>query len=176
MIMKTTQQWWDEVSNDESLLVDWLKDQYHGEVTAEKRIRDLLTQYELGDKVKRLINKIADDEKQHAEWVKGLLESRGITAEVLEKEERYWNKVLPVGDVSFEEMAAIGHHAETMRLERIKVLAQDTKYPDISDVFKRILPDELFHAAAFEAVSTPEAIANASDNHRAGLNALGLII
>lgn len=174
--MKTTQQWWNEVSADESLMVDWLKDQYHGEVTAEKRIRDLLTQYELNDKVKRLIGKIADDEKQHAEWVKGLLESRGITAEVLNKEERYWNKVLPAGDVSFEEMSAIGHHAETMRLERIRVLAEDTKHPDIAEVFKRILPDELFHAYAFAAMSTPEAIADASDSHKAGLNALGLVI
>lgn len=174
--MKTTQQWWDEVSNDESLMIDWLKDQYHGEVTAEKRIRDLLTQYKLEGKAHRLISIIADDEKQHAEWVKGLLESRGIPAEILEKEERYWNKVLPVGEVSFEEMAAIGHHAETMRLERIKVLAEDTKYPDISEVFKRILADELFHAKAFGMLSTPEAIANASDNHKAGLNALGLVI
>jgi len=173
--MKTTKQWWGEVSTCPEKMVDWLKDQYHGEVTAEKRIRDLVTTYNLSGKKAKLINKIADDEKTHAEWVKGLLISRGIEAEVLDKEERYWNKVLPVEPVSFEYVCAIGHLAESMRLDRIMLLADDERFSDISEVFSKILPDELFHAAAFEYLSTPEDIKKASAFHNDGMNAIGLV-
>lgn len=173
--MQTTEQWWNRVSNSEEEMVNWLKDQYHGEVTAEKRIRDLIEQYNLRHEKAVIIGKIADDEKQHAEWVKGLLEVRGIPAEVLVKEERYWNKVLPKGDVSFEEICAIGHLAETMRLDRIRLLAKDERFQDIAEVFERILPDEVFHAKAFGWLSTPEHIERARENHESGMNAIGLV-
>ena len=31
---ETTSQWWDKVSNSNEEMVNWLKSQYHGEVTA----------------------------------------------------------------------------------------------------------------------------------------------
>lgn len=173
--MKTTEQWWDAVSNSESKMIDWLKDQYHGEVTAEKRIRDLIEQYNLQGKKASLICRIADDEKKHAEWVKELLISRGIKAEVLEKEERYWDKVLPKEICSFEYICAIGHLAEAMRVERIELLSKDTRFQDIAGVFAKILPDELFHTKAFGSMSTPEDIEKASAFHAIGMNAIGLV-
>lgn len=173
--MKTTEQWWEEVSNDSEKMINWLKDQYHGEVTAEKRIRDLTVQYDLSPDQERIINKIADDEKLHAIWVKELLEARGITAEVLNKEERYWNKTLPKQKVSFEEMCAIGHHAELMRLDRITLLSNDERFKDIAEVFSKIRPDEVFHTKAFASLSTPDMIEKTRKNHEDGLNALGLV-
>lgn len=173
--MKTTEQWWSEVSVDVNKMIDWLKDQYHGEITAEKRIRDLVSQYNLQGKKAALINKIADDEKRHAEWVKELLVSRGISAEVLNKEERYWNKVLPREQVSFEYICAVGHLAETMRLDRIELLAKDYRYKDIAEVFSRILPDELFHAKAFGSMSTEKDIEDARKFHNEGMNSIGLV-
>ena len=173
--MKTTEQWWSDVSNSETKMIDWLKDQYHGEVTAEKRIRDMVEKYSLTGKQALLINKIADDEKVHAEWVKELLLSRGIKAEILNKEERYWNKTLPVEDVSFEEMCAIGHHAEVMRLDRIRLLSNEDRFKDIAEVFLRILPDEEFHVKAFGSLSTPEMIEKTRYNHDTGMNAIGLV-
>lgn len=173
--MKTTEQWWAEVSTDENKMIDWLKDQYHGEVTAEARIRALIDDYALEGKTKNIISKIADDERKHAEWVSSLLVARGITPEVLQKEERYWDKTLPKTKVTFEEICAIGHLAETMRLERIQLLAADERFLDIAEVFASILPDELFHARAFGMLSTPEAIEAARSNHNAGLEALGLV-
>lgn len=173
--MKTTEQWWAEVSTDESKMIDWLKDQYHGEVTAEGRIRALLADYSLSEAAARIIAKIADDEKAHALWVKDLLIARGITAEVLQKEERYWDKTLPKERASFEYMCAVGHLAETMRLDRIRLLASDPRFSDIAEVFMKILPDEEFHAKAFKHLSTPELIEQARVHHNEGLNALGLV-
>lgn len=174
--MKTTEQWWAEVSSDEDKMIDWLKDQYRGEVTAETRIRALITDYALdGDKA-RIINKIADDERKHAEWVASLLFARGIPVVLLDKEERYWEKTLPKEKVSFEYMCAVGHHAETMRLERINLLSSDERFIDIARVFAAILPDEKFHARAFAYLSTPEAIEAARGKHKEGLEALGLVI
>lgn len=173
--MRTTEQWWKEVSADPAKMVEWLKAQYHGEVTAEKRIRDLIPQYGICGKKADLLNKIADDEGRHALWVKGLLDSRGIPAEALQKEERYWGQTLPTSPVTFEAICAVGYHAEVMRLDRIELLAADMRFADIAEVFTRILPDEQFHAKAFGSLSTPEDIEAARQGHADGLNALGLV-
>lgn len=95
--MQTTKQWWDEVSNSPEKMIAWLKAQYHGEVTAEGRMRGMIEKYDLDPQsvAAVIVNRIADDEKRHAEWVGELLYTRGITAEVLQKEERYWNETLP---------------------------------------------------------------------------------
>ena len=129
--MKTSKQWWDEVKVDQAKLIDWLKDQYHGEMMAAIRIQKLF----LDDSVKLTpsqrytILRISKEEIIHARWVKELLANRGITAEVLTKEERYWDKVLPADQANAEELAAIAHLAETMRLERIQVIAEDVTAP-----------------------------------------------
>lgn len=174
--MKTTEQWWNDVSNDPNKMIEWLKDQYHGEVTAADRILKLLIQYpDLSERDTKLVIRIAQDEAKHADWVKGLLESRGIEAKVLVKEERYWAKTLPTEPVSFQRMCAIGHHAELMRLDRIRLLAEDVRFNDITQVFTNILSDEVFHAKAFGLMSTPEDIAATAQNHAEGKNALGLV-
>jgi rubrerythrin len=177
--MRTPQQWWDEVKVDQAKLIDWLKNQYHGEMMAAGRIQTLF----LDDLIKltpeqtSTILRIAKEEFTHARWIKKLLNARGITAEVLIKEERYWNKVLPEGQASVEELAAIAHLAETMRLNRIQVIAEDKTAPhDIRKVFKKILPMELNHAKWFAEMTTEACVDAARDNHNLGLNALGLVI
>lgn len=178
--MKTSQQWWNEVKNDPVLMTDWLKDQYHGEVTAADRI-NLLRKTAKGvtGTDDAILNIIAEQERRHAGWIKDLLQSRGIEAEILEKEERYWDKVLPVDfeSSSITQLAAIGAHAEGMRLERIRVIADDELAPwDIVSTFQRILIDEEWHERAFTQMSTETDLVAAKENHNAGLNALGLVI
>ncbi|MNC22979.1 Rubrerythrin [compost metagenome] len=176
--MRTTQEWWDEVSNDPVKMAAWLKDQYYGEQTAAVRVRDLLTQYpDITDTERQLVTMIADDEAKHAKWVLELLLARGIHTPELyrEKPVRYWAKTLPTEPVTFSQICAIGHHAEVMRLERIRLLADDVRFNDIAQVFTNILSDEVFHAKAFGCMSTPEDIEAARGNHDAGREALGLV-
>lgn len=175
--MRTTEQWWGDVSNSPEKMIDWLKDQYYGEVTASVRIGNLITEYpDITFIQKQLVSMIADDENKHAEWVAELLISRGITPCMYrDKPERYWDNTLPKSPVSFERICAIGHHAEVMRLERIELLAADTRFEDIAKVFKAILSDEIFHAKAFASMSTPEDIEATRGNHEAGKAALGLV-
>lgn len=176
---QTSAQWWNKTKSDPIKLIDWLKDQYHGEMTAAKRIKELFFTAGnlLTNKEASLLERIIKEEERHAYWVKTLLISRGIKPEILIKEERYWNKVLPKTEASKEELAAIAHLAETMRLERIGVIAADTQCPkDIRNVFKRILPMELNHAKWFAELTTNEHIKAALSNHHEGMNALGLVI
>jgi tRNA isopentenyl-2-thiomethyl-A-37 hydroxylase MiaE len=176
--MRTTEQWWDEVSNDPAKMAAWLKDQYYGEQTAAVRVRDLLTQYpDITDTERQLVTMIADDEAKHAKWVLELLLARGIHTPELyrEKPVRYWDKTLPTTPVTFSQICAIGHHAEVMRLERIRLLADDVRFNDIAQVFTNILSDEVFHAKAFGCMSSPEDIEAARGNHEAGKQALGLV-
>ena len=176
--MKTSAQWWNEVKANPALMTDWLKDQFHGEVTAAARIREFASTVS-DARIASTLNNIAEQEADHAEWVKELLTVRGITAEVLNKEERYWDKTLAseYKNKSTQELAAIGAHAEAMRLERIQVIAADESAPaDIRKVFAKILPQERYHERAFRFIAGDEAMAKALDAHKEGLAALGLSI
>lgn len=174
---ETTQQWWDRVSNSEEQMINWLKDQYHGEVTAMQRIYNSIENYNLTGLERKIIESISIDEAMHSKWVKKLLIDRGIEAEILQKEERYWNETLPqvLEENTFTYFCAVGHLAETMRLDRISLLSQDERFQDIAKVFQDIYPDELFHARVFKEMSAPEDIKRAEKFHNIGMNAIGLI-
>lgn len=171
--MKTTQQWLDEVKADPKKLAHWLQRQYVGEALAADRIQKLADIAE--GRFQGVLMKIASDELVHCQWVQSLLESRGIELpEITLDNTRYWEPILNQLR-SFEEIAGAGHHAETMRLVRIKALAADKDIAvDIRQVFLNILPDEEMHAKAFEAMSNIEAIEATRSLHEKGLEVLGL--
>ncbi len=174
--MKTSLEWWNEVKASPALLENWLKDQYHGEVTAAARIQELADRHAQNPAAITLVA-IASQEADHAEWVRELLLNRGIKAEVLDKEERYWSKTLPADYINLpiQKLAAIGAHAEAMRLERIRTIVADETAPgDIRQVFKDILKQEEFHERAFRKMAGEEEMACALDAHVQGLAALGL--
>lgn len=172
-----TKQWVDKILSNEGELIHWLKRQYIGEMGAAQRIRALAQFPDIPNRFKKVVEKIADDEDRHAEWVRDLLIARGIELPVLENmTERYWKPILEHA-VDFDTMAAAGHHAEGMRLVRIRALAEDERVDsDIREVFRKILPDEEFHEKAFGAMSTQDAIQFMSDKHEKGLELLGLEI
>lgn len=171
--MKTSKQWWDETKHDKSKLTLWLQRQQYGERIAAGRIAALATKAP-NSRVKALIERIANDESRHTEWITNLLQVRGIP--ILEHHiDRYWLAVGLNDHFTFEELCAIGHHAEHMRLERIRVIANDqTCDEDIRQVFEKILVDEEFHDRAFEALTTKDLIIKYSENHQLGLEVLGL--
>jgi rubrerythrin len=168
-----TQEWLDRVTSSNAELQHWLERQYIGEVTAGQRIAKLAT--EAPAKFAPVLAKIAADEMQHAMWVWELLAIRDIaTPKIEHAEDRYWKPILNELD-TFEKTAAAGHHAEGMRLVRIRALANSDKVDaDIRAVFAKILPDEEYHERAFGAMSTDAAIAEMLDKHEAGLALLGL--
>lgn len=172
---KTTAQWLHEVKTVPGKLQQWLERQYVGEALAAQRILALANQTMMPYKRYVLLNRIAIDEIKHTGWIAGLLEARGIPLpEVTLDGTRYWEPILDHLH-TFEEIAGAGHHAETMRLIRIKMLAEDPEIDaDIRNVFAQILPDEEFHAAAFAKLSTPEDIEKTRVLHEQGLDLLGL--
>jgi len=114
-------------------------------------------------------------EKNHAAWVLDLLVARNIRPTLLDKKERYWEKTL-VGIDSFIKASAVAAHAEEMRLERIRAIANDETAPaDIRAVFARILPQEEFHARAFKKMTTTAVYDATQDAHELGRTALGLV-
>lgn len=97
---------------------------------------------------------------------------------MLDKTERYWEETLDYSKSS-EELAATGAIAEQMRLERIEVIVVDPETPaDVKDVFQRILPQERFHARAFEKLAggaDSEAMSSQRAAHERGMKAIGVI-
>lgn len=173
--MKTSQEWWKEVKNDPIKLQYWLQKQYIGEVTAADRIRQFRDDH-APIKHHKVLNIIANQESQHAEWIKELLINRGIEAMLSDPNQRYWKETLP-GIEDFETGSAVASHAERMRLERIRVIANDVTGPfDIVQTFLKILPDEEFHEKAFAYMSSPEAMQATLKNHEAGAISLGLVV
>lgn len=174
--MKTSQEWWDETKSDPAKLNDWLQKQYTGEVTAAERIVEFSHKYAVSDRHRQVLAYIAGQERIHAEWIKELLENRGIAPVLRDPNQRYWKETLP-GITDFESGAAVAYHAERMRLDRIRVIANDMNAPlDIVAVFQAILPDEEFHEKAFACMTSPEACWAAEENHEAGAAALGLVV
>jgi rubrerythrin len=174
--MKTSQQWWTEIKASPEQLLVWLRKQFHGEVTAAERIRRYcINQLPDNDRRARVLEVIAAQEEMHASWIGDLLRNRGEEPQVLVKSERYWDKTL--GQIrSFEDAAGVAHHAETMRLERIRVIAADPDAPvDVRGTFQKILRDEEFHARAFQEMAGQDALDRTVQGHHAGTEAIGFI-
>lgn len=172
---KTSQQWWDEVKVDNAKLNRWLLKQWRGEVTAAARISGFADSYAPDESTIRILHIIAGQEKQHAEWVLALLHSRGIVPDLRGAELRYWKETMPQVR-SFEVGAAVGAHAEAMRLERIRTIAADESAPtDIRETFQWILKDEVFHERAFREMAGPDALQQTEASHRRGREVLGLV-
>lgn len=173
--MRTSEQWWNETKSDPEKLIQWLRKQYHGEVTASARIKKYALTSCTDEALKGTLELIAAQELQHAAWVGSLLQSRGINPQVLEKTDRYWDETLK--DIrSFETATAVAAHAEAMRLERIRVIANDEEAPtDIRRIFSRILVDEEFHERAFRQMAGQEAMSQTMMSAQRGRAAIGLI-
>lgn len=174
--MKTSVQWWAETKNDPAKLESWLKKQFVGEVTAANRITGLVDRFNPQFNITKMLYKIAMDENKHALWILDLLQARNIKVPSTKgAEDRYWAQTLP-GIKSLDHGLAVGAHAEAMRLERIKVIADDADAPeDIRLTFTNILKDELMHERAFRTKASDEALAETKGNHKLGREALGLV-
>jgi rubrerythrin len=173
--MTTSNEWWALTRSDPAALRRWLRDQYRGEATAAVRIEILRDAFAApGTRAHRVLTVIAAQERKHASWVGELLAARGLPAVVEEKAERYWPCV--VGSIAdLETGAAVGAHAERMRLERIEAIAADTSAPDdVRCVFARILPEERFHERAFRGLAGDVALRRTASAHALGREALGL--
>jgi rubrerythrin len=175
--MKTSKEWWTEVKASKEKLASWLQAQFVGETGAAVRIRDFQQKFgsEISQKQSDILNTIADQEMNHASWVKTLLESRGI-ATVDEHSDRYWKEILPSA-VDYKTGAAVGAHAEKMRLERIQVIADDEEADkDIRDTFRKILKEEIFHERAFREMAGSQAMNEVSEAQGRAMEAIGLIL
>jgi rubrerythrin len=172
--MTTSKMWWDSVKADSDKFNDWLVKQYRGEVTAATRIIEFSDKYATDSRDKKVLGVIAKQESKHAAWVLDLLVSRGINPSVEHAEERYWKETLPEIE-SFETGAAVGAHAEAMRLDRIRVICEDDSAPsDVKNVFKKILREEIFHERAFRSMAGVTAMMATQGAHSKGLELLGL--
>lgn len=172
--MKNSKVWWDSVKSDSAKFNDWLIKQYRGEVTAASRIKSFADKYTTNVRNKKILGVIASQENKHAAWVLDLLVARGVTPDIEHAEDRYWKETLPEIE-SFETGAAVGAHAEAMRLERIRVICEDDSAPtDVRNVFKKILRDEIFHEKAFRNMAGVEAMMATAESHEKGKELLGL--
>lgn len=179
-MQRTSKMWWEETKNSPEKFMRWLRKQYQGEVTAADRIEKycvsrLAAEGSRSDPRMRGLELIAKQERQHAEWIGELLVARGELPLLLPKKDRYWEITLPQ-ITDFMDACAVAHHAEMMRLERIRIIAEDGDAPeDVRETFERILKDELFHAKFFGECAGPEAIAKTKAAHLLGAEAIGFV-
>lgn len=173
--MRSSAVWWAETKADPAAFEDWLRDQYRGEATAAARIemlRDAFT--EPGSRPYRVLSVIAAQERKHAIWVGELLAARGMNLAIPGDRERYWPAVVDLV-TDLETGAAVGAHAERMRLERLEAIANDESAPrDVREVFARIVPEERFHERAFRSLAGDRAMKKTASAHALGRAALGL--
>lgn len=173
--MQTTEQWMEKILSSRAELYHWLERQYIGECLAAKRIAELQLDSNVPPQYAYTLTEISLQEHNHSEWVKQLLENRNLPIpDVTDDGVRYWKVILPEAK-TFEDLMAAGHHAEAMRLHRIRALADcDRIDADIRDVFQKILLDEEWHEKAFAQMSSDASLTHMKQFHEAGLQLLGL--
>lgn len=168
--------WWAATRQDPAALGHWLVAQLRGERSAAGRIAQLRDAYATPQsRPHRLLTKIAGQESRHAEWIAELLTARGLSTAPEVAQERYW-PAAAAGIRDLNTGAAVGAHAERMRLFRIAAIAADPDAPaDVRRVFQRILPEEQFHERAFRALAGGAALRETASGHERGARALGLL-
>lgn len=167
---RTSKEWVEEISQDSLKLHHWLERQYVGEELAARRLEELCTHPNLTENQRPIIERIAKEERLHSEWIATLLPA---LPEVSYDEDRYWSEV-KLSELSLDELLAAGHHAEEMRLERIRAVVESDLPENIREVFAKILPMEKFHAKAFGSLASKKALENTKENHESGMKALNL--
>ncbi len=177
--MKTSVEWWNDTKNDQAAMIHWLQRQYVGEMAAVNLLSELLIKFgaEATAEEWDTVFKVMNQEAKHGRWIKQLLDDRGIKPEPMATTDRkYWAQVLPAVN-SFAEAMAAGFHAESMRLQRIRAIVEDTTMPkdmhDIQDVFTDILPDEEWHEQVFDRMRQGHELTR---YHEKGLEALNLVM
>ncbi len=173
--MRTSQQWWDHIKTDKTLLDAWLRRQYIGELAAVNLLSEVLIRFgsDATPEEWGTVHKVMCQEALHGKWMKELMDGRGVVPERdASAERRYWAHVLP-HVISFAEAMAAAFHAETMRLERIHVIAAepDKAFYDIASIFQHILPHEEWHAKVFDEMRKGREMTR---YHEKGLEALNL--
>lgn len=178
--MKNTKEWWEETKSKPEALNRWLVRQYVGEMAAVNLLSQALIQYggDMTGEEWSDVFKVMMQEAKHARWVRQLLEKRSVLIPPkLSATRKYWNEVLPEIK-SLDDVAHAAHHAESMRLHRIREIAeeQDTTYADLQVVFSRILPDEEWHERVFRKLRRSGLNPKMEGAHLNGLKALSLIL
>jgi tRNA isopentenyl-2-thiomethyl-A-37 hydroxylase MiaE len=170
--MKTSKQWWEETKNNPEKFNKWLSQQW----LAEKEAFDKIKQLSFNDpKNASILTKIATDELKHSYLLESLCTKRGVEI-AQSSSDRYYGSI-KLQELSQDELYAIGHYAEGMRLDRIRAIVEDTDTPeDVSFAFNIILKDEIMHEKAFGAIASKSALNSMKNKHELGVQALGLTL
>lgn len=173
-----TEIWWDKCLSDKEKLEHWLVSLYNNEKDAEERFIHFANTYCLNEKdAYDTFMNIASQERNHAVLVEKILKNRKISLyEKSSKDGRYWRNTLPcICDV--KTAAAIGAFAESLSLNRMRVIINDPNTPeDLRELFKVIEPEESYHAKSLEKIATSFGMKSVKDCHDKGLEELGLKI
>jgi len=170
--MKTSKQWWSEIKNNPLKFNKWLSQQWLAENVAFIKIKEL--SFNDPDNA-AILTKIATDELKHSVLLQGLCENRGVEI-AWGSTDRYYGSI-KLEELSKDELYAIGHYAEGMRLSRIQAIVEDRDTPrDISFVFSIILKDEVMHEKAFKVLASKDALQRMKNKHELGVQALGLTL
>lgn len=172
-VKQTSEQWLESVKNNKDKFNTWLSQQWLAEVKATHEIKVLADNAE--DKHKKVLLRISNDENKHTNLLKELCEKRGLTI-AKESTNRYYNTV-ELHTLTQDELYAIGHYAEGMRLSRILAICNDAEMDaDIKESFAVILKDEIMHEKVFGRIATQEAKTKMKGKHELGVAALGLTL
>lgn len=171
--MKTSKEWLDSIKTNPSKFNAWLAKQWIAEIEAAERIHKL-AETSTDRKERYILTKIANDESKHATLIGGLCVKRGIP--IGKATNRYYDAV-QLSKLTREQLFAVGHYAEGMRLARIEAICNDKDIPtDILEVFQIILKDEQMHEKAFLALTDNNSLNKMRGRHKLGVQALGLTL
>jgi tRNA isopentenyl-2-thiomethyl-A-37 hydroxylase MiaE len=173
-----TEMWWKKCLSDKEKLEHWLVSLYNNEKDAEERFINFANTYCMNDKFAYdTFMNIASQESNHAFLVEKIIKDRNISLyEKSSKDGRYWRNTLPC-ICDLQTSAAIGAFAETLSLNRMRIIIKDAETPDdLRKLFMIIEPEESYHSKILQKIATSHGMKSVKDCHDKGLEELGLKI
>ncbi len=170
-----TDQWWTRLLKDEAAMNRWLAKLWRTEHGGYADNNDAIARYQMDPESReyKIYSKTGDDELIHAGILSMVLSGRSIRPVLEEQPESlYWNFMNPhIRDI--ESCSAVFAMGEQLAAVRFRVIAAHPGTPsDIMAFLNKALPDETYHAKAFAALATPEAMKAAYEQHKIAVELL----
>lgn len=165
-----TYNWWTKLLAD-GKLNEWLKKLYWAEIRGAKRFTDIYFKYGSFD----VIEEIIEDEYNHSDFVKTLLNLNNVEIGDEPTVERYWDSVY-LGVDDFKTACAAAAYGEMLARNRFKIILEHPDTPsDVRFLVALILPDEEEHAEILGQFAGKDAMNKIKPFHKNGMNALGIV-
>lgn len=161
-----TRAWWLRCIADPEKMKQWLIKLQQTEIDGYNFWVEKKGIYQMPEKTLRIVNNIAQDEKNHSSILVMMMRERGIQPVPIQGTlSTYWNEMYKA-ITDLETCIAVNHFGEALAAFRFEVIHDMRETPtDIKEALSIILPDEQFHRETLARLAGEDTLAKIARVH-----------